>query len=164
MTCGNRTIHGAHNAPAVIALALIAPALVALGISTGCGKKDTPPEAKTEVAATEMHAALAPEAVPDVLRMKIPKVLDFGRGVCIPCKKMAPILNELAAEYRDRAVIGIIDIGEPGGRALSSEFKIQLIPTQIFFDAEGNEVWRHEGFLSREEIVGKLQEMGVPQK
>ena len=140
-------------------------AMFALVAALGCGKKDRQPESETENAIVAENpaseAAITPEALSEVLGANLPKVLDFGRGVCIPCKKMAPILNELAAEYRDRALIRIIDIGEPGGRELSREFGIQLIPTQIFMDAEGREIWRHEGFLPREEIVQKLVEMGV---
>jgi len=132
--------------------------LLALAIAAGCGKKDQTGE-ENSGAGTE--AELSPEALPDVLQQKLPKVLDFGRGTCIPCKKMAPILNKLAVEYRGRAVIGIIDIGAPGGRELFREFGIQLVPTQIFIDAEGSEFWRHEGFLSSDIIMQKLLEMGV---
>jgi len=153
-----------HRLLAVLAALAVVAALAAVA-ALGCGKKDRPPESETDNAIvaenSASEAAITPEALSQVLQANLPKVLDFGRGVCIPCKKMAPILNELAAVYRDRALIRIIDIGEPGGRELSREFGIQLIPTQIFIDAEGNEVWRHEGFLSQEEIVQKLAEMGV---
>ena len=84
---------------------------------------------------------------------------DFGRGVCIPCKQMKPILEELAAEYEGKASILIIEIDEY--RALTRRYSIRLIPTQIFFDAQRKEVYRHEGFMSKESIEEKLEEMGV---
>ena len=88
-----------------------------------------------------------------------PVVADFGRGMCIPCKKMQPILEALAKEYKGRAEVLIIEIDEY--RTLTRRSKIRMIPTQIFFDAEGNEEYRHEGFMAREAIVAKLREMGV---
>ena len=88
-----------------------------------------------------------------------PVLADFGRGVCIPCKQMKPILEELAAEYKGKASILIIEIDEY--RALTRRYSIRLIPTQIFFDAQRKEVYRHEGFMSKESIKEKLEEMGV---
>jgi len=88
-----------------------------------------------------------------------PAVLDFGMGVCEQCKKMKPILTELAAEYDGRCRIEIVDIGERPDQA--DRYSVKLIPTQVFFDADGNEVFRHEGFMPREDIVAKLREMGV---
>lgn len=88
-----------------------------------------------------------------------PVLADFGRGVCIPCKQMKPILEELAAEYEGKASILIIEIDDY--RALTRRYSIRLIPTQIFFDAQRKEVYRHEGFMSKESIKEKLEEMGV---
>ncbi len=88
-----------------------------------------------------------------------PVLADFGRGVCIPCKKMQPILEALAEEYKGKAEVLIIEIDEY--RALTRRSKVRMIPTQIFFDARGNEVYRHEGFMGRETMVNKLKEMGV---
>lgn len=86
-------------------------------------------------------------------------MVDLGAGKCIPCKMMAPILEELDQEYKDRAAILFIDVWEnpDAGR----KFGIKLIPTQIFYDAEGNEVLRHEGFFDKESIVAQLQKLGV---
>ena len=94
-----------------------------------------------------------------VAEQKLPRMIDLGRGTCIPCKAMAPILKELKEEYKGRADIEFIDVGENPEPA--QKYGIRLIPTQIFFDTEGNEVWRHEGFLGKEDIAKKLAEMGV---
>ena len=95
----------------------------------------------------------------DALKKDRPVLADFGRGVCIPCEQMKPVLEELAIEYEGKVSILIIEIDEYP--ALTERHYIRLIPTQIFFDAEGNEVYRHEGFMSKEAIKEKLKQIGV---
>jgi thioredoxin 1 len=90
---------------------------------------------------------------------QLPAVLDFGMGKCVACKKMKPILDELAEEYAGRARIEIIDIGEHPDQA--DKYEVRLVPTQVFFDAEGHEVFRHEGFMPKADIVAQLGAMGV---
>jgi thioredoxin 1 len=72
---------------------------------------------------------------------------------------MAPILQELSEEYKGRVVIKIIEIYED--RELTEANKIRLIPTQIFFDSKNQEVFRHEGFMDKEQIKKVFQKMGV---
>ena len=93
------------------------------------------------------------------LQKGLPAVLDFGRGTCLPCKAMKPILDELKKELAGKVEIRIVDTGED--EATADKFNIQLIPTQVFLDATGKEVYRHEGFLPKEDILAKLKEMGI---
>lgn len=86
-------------------------------------------------------------------------MVDIGAKRCIPCKMMTPILEKLETEYRDRAAIRFIDVWENPGAG--TPFGIGLIPTQIFYDAAGQERWRHEGFLAEDAIRAKLAELGV---
>jgi len=95
----------------------------------------------------------------DVAQSPLPKLLDFGRGVCIPCKKMAPVLQELSEEYKGRVMIEIIEIDRE--KELTRTNRIRLIPTQIFFDSKNKEVFRHEGFMDKEAIKKVFQQMGV---
>jgi thioredoxin 1 len=95
----------------------------------------------------------------DVVQSPLPKLLDFGRGICIPCKKMAPILKELSEEYKDRVIIKVIEIDQESG--LTTANRIRLIPTQIFFDAKNQEVLRHEGFMGKDDIKKVFQKMGI---
>ena len=90
---------------------------------------------------------------------KLPTLVDLGKGTCIPCKKMKPILEELKIEYQGKAMVEVIDLRYDRGAGLI--YGIRLIPTQIFYDAEGNEVYRHEGFMDKQSIVKKFAEMGV---
>ena len=92
----------------------------------------------------------------------LPRLVDLGRGTCIPCKKMAPILEELAREYQGRAIVEVIDLRYSPQAAM--EYGIKLIPTQIFFDRKGVEVGRHEGFMAKDQIVAKFEELGVKPK
>lgn len=131
-------------------------------IAAGCGGDgaDEPERESVEqdTAATYATPGMAKTGVEDQ-RAGLPRLVDLGKGECIPCKMMAPILEELAGEYRGRVIIEVIDIGDkPEAVKL---YGMRVMPTQVFFDAEGNEVWRHEGFLPKETIIEKLREMGV---
>lgn len=95
----------------------------------------------------------------EALKTGRPVLADFGRGTCIPCKRMKPILEELKQEFRGKAEILMIPIDDY--RALTRRERIRLIPTQIFFDKDGKEVYRHEGFMDREAIRRRLEELGV---
>jgi thioredoxin 1 len=89
----------------------------------------------------------------------LPVLIDLGKGTCVACKKMKPILDELKTEYEGKAVVRIIDLRDEPKEA--NRYEIRLIPTQIFFDAEGKEVFRHEGFMDKSAIKAKFAEMGV---
>ena len=86
-------------------------------------------------------------------------MVDLGADSCIPCKMMAPIIEKLEKTYRGKAAIVFIDVWKDKDQA--KRFGIRAIPTQIFFDKEGNEVYRHTGFMGEADIVGRLKKMGV---
>jgi thioredoxin 1 len=86
-------------------------------------------------------------------------LVDLGAHTCIPCKMMAPILAKLEKDYQGRAAIVFIDVWKDKDQA--DRFGIQAIPTQIFYDKTGKEVFRHLGFMSEKDIVNQLKKMGV---
>lgn len=88
----------------------------------------------------------------------LPRLVDLGATTCVPCRMMAPILDELRTTYAGRFEVQFIDVWQ--NPAAGEPYRIRVIPTQIFFDARGNELFRHEGFYSREQILGKWQELG----
>lgn len=88
-----------------------------------------------------------------------PGVIDLGARTCIPCKKMAPILESLAVEYNTKASVLFIDVHQ--NEAAASRFRVQMIPTQIFFDSRGKEVKRHIGFMDKADIVRELKAAGL---
>ena len=86
-------------------------------------------------------------------------MIDLGADACIPCKMMAPILAKLEKKYRGKASIVFIDVWK--NKDPAKRFKIRAIPTQIFFNKEGKEIYRHIGFMSEKAIVQQLKKMGV---
>lgn len=99
------------------------------------------------------------EPIPQVPVKDMVTMVDIGAKKCIPCKMMAPIMAELEKEYKDRAAIIFIDVWENPNEG--RKFGIQTIPTQIFYDKAGKEVWRHVGFLDKKAIVAMLEKLGV---
>lgn len=84
-------------------------------------------------------------------------VVDLGSKICIPCKMMMPVLDSMEKRYRGKAAIIFIDIREEPQQA--TKFGIRTIPTQIFFDKTGKEVYRHVGFIDEKplsEILDKI--------
>jgi thioredoxin 1 len=107
-------------------------------------------------AGTGHAAAPAASALPT---RGLPRLVDLGADKCIPCKLMAPILEELKKEYVGRLDVVFIDVWKD--RDAGAPYNIRVIPTQIFYDAAGKERFRHEGFISKEEILKKWRELGV---
>ena len=114
---------------------------------------------KPAAEAEQETTAVALDPLATARRSGRPVVADFGRGTCVPCKMMQPILEKLQKDYTGRAEILILDVDEYA--SLTRECRIMVIPTQIFYDASGNEVGRHQGFMPEEDIVGRLKTMGV---
>jgi len=86
-------------------------------------------------------------------------MIDLGAKKCIPCKMMAPILEKMEKDYRGKAAIIFIDIWE--NREQARRFEIRSIPTQIFFDQQGKEVYRHVGFMNEKLIMEQFKKMGI---
>ena len=89
----------------------------------------------------------------------LPRLVDLGADKCIPCKMMAPVLSELSKDYSGQLNVVFIDVWKKpeDGKA----YEIQVIPTQIFYDATGKERFRHEGFMAKKDILAKWRELGV---
>ena len=88
-----------------------------------------------------------------------PRLVDLGAGKCIPCKMMKPILDDLKANYAETFKTEFIDVWE--NPDAGKQYGINIIPTQIFYGADGKELFRHEGFMSKEDILSKWKGLGV---
>lgn len=86
-----------------------------------------------------------------------PAVYDFGRGMCIPCKEMEKVLAAIKSEYGDQVEMRLVMLEK--NEDLFKQYKIMLVPTQVFLDAEGKEVDRHMGAWSKDQVVNKLKEL-----
>ncbi len=89
----------------------------------------------------------------------LPRLVDLGAKKCIPCTMMAPILEELKKEYKGVIQVDFIDVWE--NQNAGQKYGIRAIPTQIFYDASGKELYRHMGFMSKESILAKFQGLGM---
>jgi thioredoxin 1 len=87
-----------------------------------------------------------------------PVLLELGSHSCVPCKKMMPILAELSTE-QSAFTVSFVDVW--AAEEKSEQYNIELIPTQIFFDKDGAELFRHVGFYPKEDILKKWKELGI---
>jgi thioredoxin 1 len=122
--------------------------IVAVGVVVALKRRPSAPA--TDGAPGEQTQGI-PKPLPDV---GLPRLLDLGAGVCIPCKMMAPVLEGLKKDYAGRLRVDYIDVQQDPDAA--DMFGVKIIPTQIFFSAA-----RHEGFFSRDDILAKWKELGV---
>ena len=102
----------------------------------------------------------ATPVVPAVSQAKaLPLLVDLGAGKCIPCKMMAPILEDLKKTLVGKLEVQFIDVWQ--NPDAGQKYGINVIPTQIFYDAQGKELYRHEGFFGKDDILAKWKEFGV---
>lgn len=140
-----------------IALAL---AVVGVLIAKNAGKK--PNESSAVV---ETPAAVEGDTVPTTTSetatqgRALPRLVDLGAHACIPCRMMAPILEELKRDYAEVFRTEFIDVWENPDAA--KKHGINVIPTQMFYDAAGKELFRHEGFFGKDDILAKWKELGM---
>lgn len=102
---------------------------------------------------------LASNGLGQALASGKPTLAEFGSSSCVPCKQMKPLLEELKTEYEGRLIVVIVEVYEQ--RELTQQYSIMAIPTQIVFDSNGQEVTRHMGFWSKEDIIAQLKKMGI---
>ncbi len=119
--------------------------IILLSIKLGSADVQKTPAPKDSVTATPMA--------------KLPKMIDLGSKGCIPCKQMAPILEDLKGKYKGKAEVIFIDVKEDRKAAL--KHKVTLIPTQIFFDTNGLEIFRHVGFFPADSIRAHFKDLGA---
>jgi thioredoxin 1 len=98
-------------------------------------------------------------AVNQALASGSPTVIDLGARTCIPCKKMAPILESMSKEYQGKANVLFIDVH--ADQETARKLRVQMIPTQIFYNTLGKEVRRHTGFMDRADILKELKTAGL---
>ena len=112
----------------------------------------------------------------------LPMIIDFGADSCIPCKEMAPVLKELNKELQGKVIVKFVDVWKNQGTA--ANFPVEVIPTQFFFDKDGNPFvpkdpkamkmrmystrdenkhvyTAHQGGMTKDQIMAVLKEMGV---
>lgn len=94
------------------------------------------------------------EVTPGIPAKNTVTLVDLGAKTCIPCKMMEPILEELKTEYQGRAEVIFIDVHEKPD--MGKPFALMAIPTQVVYDRQGKEVFRHMGFLEKKALTEQL--------
>ncbi|MDD3427423.1 MAG: thioredoxin family protein [Caldisericia bacterium] len=89
----------------------------------------------------------------------LPKLIDLGTTSCVPCQMMIPVLEELRRDYKGKLIVEFINTAENPSKA--QQYGISVIPTQIFFDKNGKEIFRHTGYFSTQEIIDVFKEKGI---
>jgi thioredoxin 1 len=149
------------NKAGKIVIVIVLIVAVAVVITLKQNNKTNPGAGIVEGPAKIVEGSQADElkAVEGISTKGLPRLVDLGADKCIPCKMMAPILAQLKSEYEGTLIVDFIDVWKNPDEG--PKYNIKLIPTQIFFDASGKELFRHEGFYAKEDILAKWKEFGV---
>lgn len=147
------------NTIKIIIVAVLALAIVLVVILKQTTSQNAVVQVDVQNQANTHNIEKSPDSPPS---KAIPRLVDVGARTCIPCKLMAPILEELKKEYAGRLQVDFLDLTINTDYA--AQYNVRVIPTQIFFDASGKELFRHVGFYSKEDILAKWKELGIELK
>jgi len=87
--------------------------------------------------------------------------IELGSVKCVPCRMMQPVMKNIEAKYGSQIKIVFYDIWKEDQKKYAQEYDIHVIPTQMFLDKNGKEVFRHEGFFPESEIDTLLAKHGL---
>lgn len=154
--------------------------LIALAIGGIWAAKQQEKKAQNGTDSGSLHVTDAKE-LERIRSLGLPVIVDFGADSCVPCKEMAPILEELNRTLRGKAVVKFVDVWKY--KDLAEGYPLRVIPTQFFFDRDGkpftpsdarfrmilyadkdsrqHAFTAHEGGMTREQLLAVLGEMGV---
>ena len=153
------------NTPGKIATVLVLVAAVSITVALRknrlSGSEEQTLASICEVEISGFQAEVPKEQTQETKQASatLPRLVDLGADKCIPCKMMAPILEELKTEYAGRLKVDFIDVWE--NPDAGKGYGIRIIPTQIFYDSSGKELFRHEGFFSKADILAKWKELCI---
>lgn len=99
------------------------------------------------------------EDLANALQSGRPVLVDFGSNSCVPCRQLRPILQEIKKEQEGKLEVLVIDIYKH--QNLSSDYRIQVIPTLVFFDSSGKEMFRQQGFMPKAALMEQIKKIGV---
>jgi thioredoxin 1 len=101
------------------------------------------------------------QAFPDdsVVGQGRPVLLQISSAGCIHCRRMMPVLTDLADQYAELFTVALVSLDkQPNAQ---TQYNVQAIPLQIFLDGQGTELFRHTGKLSKDEILNRWRQLGV---
>jgi thioredoxin 1 len=90
----------------------------------------------------------------------LPRLVNLKTKACIQCERMLPVLAELKRQFSDKFTVHTFDVGR-NQRAGTAFGAIRVMPTLIFMNQAGQELYRFEGYMSKAEILERWQALGV---
>jgi thioredoxin 1 len=87
--------------------------------------------------------------------------IELGSVRCIPCQKMQPIMKSIREKYPTQVNVIFYDVWTKEGHPFAQQYNIEVIPTQVFLDANGKEFYRHQGYFPEDELINVLKKQGV---
>jgi thioredoxin 1 len=135
---------------AVIAVVVVVAVLVA-------GRSDQRTPGGDDLVAAPRGDSLASGSL-NARGRPMPTLIDLGADKGVPCKMRAPILKEMRGTFDGQLDVVFLDVWKDP--EVGRRYGVQVIPTQIFLDEDGDELFRHQGFFSREDILKKWGEFG----
>jgi len=88
-----------------------------------------------------------------------PKVMDFFATWCGPCKRLAPILEEVESQFRTSVDFQRIDIDDPANAQLVHQYQVNAVPTLVYLDGRGQAASQTTGLVGKEELVSNIQSL-----
>lgn len=153
-----------RSGPALAAVLVVLALLAGLTMLAACGSKTETHSAGSGAASSATAGADTPTSLASgsspLVATGRPKIVDLGSTSCLPCRMMVPELAALAREYAGSLDVVVVDVDK--NPELAAQLGIRLIPTQLFFSPDGKVLARHEGFLSKEDIVNAFGQLGYP--
>ena len=95
------------------------------------------------------------ETFNDIINGDMPVLVDFHATWCMPCKAMAPVIEELGKEFEGKARVLKIDVDK--NQAVASQYRVQAVPTLIIFK-NGQIVWRNSGAMPKPALFTQLEQ------
>ncbi len=83
-------------------------------------------------------------------------LIEFGGQGCRPCMRMDTVLEKLSLQYGSKLNIHVVRLSDRANRKIAKYFDVQMIPTQLLMDKQGLEVFRHTGFLSKDDLQKEI--------
>lgn len=106
---------------------------------------------------TEETGASGGEEVHEV-QEGVPTLMDLGSLTCVPCQMMEEELERLDVLTGDQLEVIFVDVNQD--QAAAAQYGVRVIPTQIFLAPDGTELYRHEGYMSAEQMLARWIALG----
>lgn len=126
---------------------------IAALVSFGCSPEPT------ETVANAQDAPIPLASEPAIATAPLPQFVNLGADKCVPCRQMIPVRREIAEEYAGKLEVSFIDVW--ADREAGSRYGIRIIPTQIILDANGEELFRHEGFWPKKDVIDTFENIDL---